>query len=441
MTVTARVPLPHGVLTVDLVVPDLVGSLRGKKVPAARWDHVSEHGVAIANAIFVWTARCILERPVQYANMATGFPDVEIVPDLATLRALPWRPGNAMVICDTKEADGSPCVMAPRQVLRSVIDRATAMGYAPSVGFEVEFYLLDPETLLSRDSGIQCYSPLRGNEYEHVIAPIRNHLTDIGMVVEASNSEYGPGQFEINIRYDDALTTADNAVLFRHAVRDIAAQHGLLATFMAKPFGLESGCGMHIHQSLWKDGVNVFADGGKLSEIGRWYLGGLEANMRSMALLGSPTPNAMRRRQPYTFCPVTDAWGVDNRTVGLRVIHGPDEAVRIEQRDGASDCNPYLVIAAQLAAGLGGIEARREPRHRSDGDEYADRVGDDLPTSIPDAVKLLRESELVGNTFDPLLIEAVVTIAEFEYDTVTSLPDHQADDVSPGERAWYAPAV
>ena len=262
MTGTARVPLPHGVHTVDLVVPDLVGSLRGKKVPAARWDHVSEHGVAIANAIFVWTARCNLDRPVRYANMATGFPDVEIVPDLTTLRALPWRPGTAMVICDTKEADGSPCVMAPRQVLRSVIDRATAMGYAPSIGFEVEFYLLDPDTLLSRDSGIQCYSPLRGNEYEHVIAPIRNHLTDIGMVVEASNSEYGPGQFEINIRFDDALTTADNAVLFRHAVRDIAAQHGLLATFMAKPFGLESGCGMHIHQSLWKDGVNIFANGG-----------------------------------------------------------------------------------------------------------------------------------------------------------------------------------
>ena len=115
--------------------------------------------------------------------------------------------------------------------------------------------------------------------------------------------------------------------------------------------------------------------------------------------------------------------------------------MRIEQRDGASDCNPYLVIAAQLAAGLGGIEPRREPRNRSDGDEYADRVGDDLPTSIPEAVKLLRESELVGDTFDPLLIEAVVTIAEFEHDTVTSLPDHQADDVSPGERAWYAPAI
>jgi glutamine synthetase len=433
--------LPAGVHTVDLVVPDLVGTLRGKKVPANRWSHVAHHGVAIANAIFVWDARCGLNFTCQYANMATGFPDVEIVPDVSTLRETPWRPGSAIVLCDTVELDGSPCVMAPRQVLRNVLARAASMGYDVSIGFEVEFYLLDPATLLPHHDDIQTYSPLRANADEDVIAPIRKSLIDLGMIVEASNTEYGPGQHEINIQFDDALRTADNAVLFRHVVRDVAAQHGKLATFMAKPLMDHSGCGMHLHQSLWRDGRNLFAHEGKLSELGRWYLGGLQAHMRSNALLGSSTVNAMRRRQPYTFCPTTDAWGVDNRTVGLRVIHGPDTAVRIEQRDGSSDCNPYLVIAAQIAAGLHGVEQRIEPRSESNDDEYERQLGESLPTTIPDAIKLLNDSALVGDTFDPLIVDAIAAIAQADHDGLHALDGFDTDTVAPAERGWYARAV
>ena len=433
--------LPVGVHTVDVVVPDINGILRGKKVPASRWGHVSSHGVAIANAIFAWSARCGLDITMQYSNMATGFPDVEIIPDLTTLRAIPWRPGYAMVLCDTKEADGSTCVMAPRDVLKAVIAKANAMGYRPMIGFEVEFYLIDPTTGLPRDSDIQCYSPLRSNVDEAVIAPIRNGLTEMGMVIEASNTEYGPGQFEINVQYDEALRTADNAALFRHCVKDIAAQHGWLASFVAKPFAAESGCGMHIHQSLvGLDGGFPMAANGKLSDIGRWYLGGLQQHMRSNALFGSPTPNAMRRRVPNSFCPTTDAWGYDNRTVGLRVITGPDQVVRIEQRDGSSDCNPYLVIAAQLAAGLQGIEQQIEPQNFSAANEYDDQLGQPLPLTIPEAIDLLNGSSLTGATFHPLLVDAVVAIAQYEHDAWMALPDRDDETVSPGERAWYQQA-
>ena len=227
------------------------------------------------------------------------------------------------------------------------------------------------------------------------------------------------------------MRTADNAIWFRTAVKDIAAQHGYLASFMAKPFTNESGCGMHIHQSLWKNGRNVFADGGKLSKVGRHYLGGLQTHMRELALLGSPTPNAMRRRKPYTFCPTTDAWAVDNRTVGLRVIQGSDNAVRIEQRDGASDCNPYLVLAAQIAAGLDGIARKLEPAPPSEGDEYADQLGNPLPTSIPEACELLEGSSFAKDVMDPRLVEALCAIARFEHDTIFGV-------VSDAELARYA---
>jgi glutamine synthetase len=423
--------LPSGTHTVELVIPDINGILRGKKVPAQLWDHVAHHGVAIANVIFVWGPRCDILDGVSYSNMETGYPDIEIVPDLTTLRAVPWRPGTATVLCDAKEADGSTCTMSPRDLLKGVIGEAAEMGYDVNAAFELEFYLLDPITRLPRETDIQCYGVLRSNAYEDVIGAIRNHLLDFGIPVEASNTEYAGGQFEINVRYDDALTTADSCVLFRTAVKDIAAQHGYLASFMAKPFTDESGCGMHIHQSLWKGGRNAFAGGGTLSDVGRHYLGGLQAHMRDLALLGSPTPNALRRRKPYTFCPVTDAWAVDNRTVGLRVVLGNDNAVRIEQRDGSADANPYLMLAAQIASGLDGVRRKLEPAAPSTGDEYADRLGNPLPTTIPEACALLEASSFAKETMDPRMVEALCAIARFEHDTIFGV-------VSDAERARYA---
>jgi glutamine synthetase len=160
----------------------------------------------------------------------------------------------------------------------------------------------------------------------------------------------------------------------------------------------------------------VFSDGGKLSDLGRWYLGGLQKHLPELTLLGSPTPNAMKRRQPYSFCPLNDTWGIDNRTTALRAIQGEESAVRIEQRDGSAECNPYLVMAGQVAAGLKGIEERIEPSPRCEGDGYADESANLLPATIPDAIAALERSELAAEIFPELLLQTVIGSARYEHD-------------------------
>lgn len=425
--------LPPDTHTVILALGDLSGILRGKRVHVSMWERVVEHGMAMANAIFVLDMTCdIWDTP--YANMDTGYPDFIAKPMPGTLRPVPWSEGTALTMCEALEEDGSPVRVDPRRRLVTVVERAVALGFEPMIGTELEFYLLDPETKRPLDEGIQVYGIARGSQFEHVLGPIRNLCTEFGIPIEVSNPEYAPGQFEVNIRYGPALTAADNALLFRNAVKEIAAEHGYLATFMAKPFSDQSGNGFHVHQSLWRDGRNTFSDGrGHLSDVGRWYLGGLRRHMAELALLGAPNPNSFRRRQPYTFCPTNTTWGGDNRTVGIRVVEGRDDAVRIEQRDASADANPYLVVAGQLAAGLRGIEDKIDPGPRTDGDGYAVEDADGIPTSVPEAVEALRGSELAREVLGDELLEILVGMAEREQAFVAAA-------VTDVERARYLEA-
>lgn len=412
--------LPEQTHTVELAVADTHGILRGKRIPATRWPQASEDGIAMANIVFSWTPRCEIREDDTWVTPSDGWPDMHLLPIPDTLRAVPWRPGAAMVLCDPCTEGGDPVAVSPRAVLRRVLDRAAELGFEVRIGFEIEFYLLDAATRMPREDDIQCYGIARGSAYEPVLAPMRNQLCDFGIPIEASNVEYAPGQIEVNIRYDEALRTADNAVLFRNAVREIAAQHGFLASFMAKIWHEQSGSGMHLHQSLWADGRNVFADNGQLSETGRHYLGGLQRHMPDLTLLGSPTPNALKRREPYTFCPTNNTWGIDNRTTALRVVPGRESAVRIEQRDGSADCNPYLAMAAQIAAGLDGIEQSLEPSPVCSGDAYADETASALPTTIPEAADMLEHSALATRVFGKQLIDNLVAGARHEHHYVHS---------------------
>lgn len=413
-----NVELPEGVHTVELAVPDASGVLRGKRVPASAWPSVARGGIHMASLIYTWTPRCEVRDDDEWLDPAKGWPDMHVVPILEQLRPVPWRSGAAQVLCETFEEDGSEIPVSPRAVLKRVLERAANLGFEVRIGFEIEFYLLDPETRRPRHDDIQCYGLARAAEYEDVLAPMRNQLVEFGIPIEASNTEYAPGQVEVNVRYDEAMRTADNAVLFRNAVKEIAAQHGYLASFMAKIDHEQSGSGVHLHHSLWKDGANAFAADGKLSDLGRWYLGGLQKHMAEMTLFGSPTPNSYKRRQPYSFCPQNATWGHDNRTVGLRVIEGEDSAVRIEQRDGSSDANPYLIMAAQIAAGLAGIEQQVEPPPPSDHDAYADTTAEVLPETVPAAIEALAKSSLAREVFGDLLVDVVSGIARNEHSFV-----------------------
>ena len=383
-------PLPEGTHTVILGVGDLNGLMRGKRIPADQWPRICGSGNALAMSLFTMDMTCdVWETPV--VGFANGFPDCHIFPMHPPV-AVPWEPGVAMCFARAEGMDHGPLTVDPRQALLRQVERAKAMGIDLQVGTELEFYLLDPDTGRPRDEGNDCYGLARAAELEPVLGPMRRELAEMGIPIEQSNPEYAAGQVEVNIRYDSAMIAADRVVMFRSLVKQLAARHGLNATFMAKPFIDESGNGFHLHYSLWSQGKNIFADAGKLNDLGRHFLGGMQQRMAEASICGAATVNAYRRRQPLSFCPVNASWGLDNRTVALRVIEGSDSAVRIEKRDAGADCNPYLLMAADIAAGLDGIEGKTEPTAITTGNAYEDENAPPIPLDLADAISLARNS-------------------------------------------------
>ena len=420
--------LPDGIHTVVLGMGDTNGIMRGKRIPARHWPTVVENGMAMANAVFALDMTCdIWDTP--YTNFETGYPDIFVVPETDPL-PMHWDPGAAFCFGTARTEAGDLVPIDPRNVLVKVTEKAAEMGLEISIGAELEFYLLDPETLRPRDSGIEVYGLERAMELENILGPIRNDLTDAGIPIEQSNPEYAAGQVEVNIRYGEALLTADRVVAFRGMIKQLAVAHGSVATFMSKPFFEESGSGFHVHHSVWRDGVNQFADGGKLSALGRRYLAGMRRYMPETAILSAGTPNAYRRRQPYTFCPTNNTWGYDNRTVGLRVIEGHEHAVRIEQRDGSADINPYYLLASQIAAGLRGVEEELDAGDPELGNGYENTEATALPSNIEMAVAAARDSEFVAELLGPDLLEIWLGQADREIEFLSQ-------QVTPVETARY----
>ncbi len=422
--------LDEGITTVVMGIGDLNGILRGKRIPISHWPTIREEGMALSNAIFAMDMNCdIWDTP--YANMGTGYPDVRVFPLSEKPHLMPWDPGAAFVMGRVEKEHGGPLEIDPRNALVKVTEKASSMGLNVLIGAELEFFLLDPETLQPRDSGIQVYGLERAMELEPVLGPIRDQLVAAGIPIEQSNPEYAPGQVEVNIRYSDALETADRVVAFRGMVKQLAVTHGYVASFMAKPFFEHSGNGFHVHHSATDDsGKNLFASGGHLSDLGTSYLAGLRKHMMELAVFSAPNPNAYRRRQPYTFCPINNAWGVDNRTVGLRVIEGPDKIVRVEQRDASADANPYLLLAGQIAAGLAGIEGGWDPGPAETGDGYANEAADPLPLELGSAIALAQDSNLIKSVFDPDLLGIYLSQAAREIEFIGA-------QVTPLERERY----
>ena len=401
--------------TVECGFGDVQGQLRGKRIPARHFAQILDSGFGMADALFSWDHECGIMMEATYTNADVGFPDMELFPMLDTFRPIPWREGAASVLCESRHPDGRPIGIDPRHALRRVLDDASSQGYSFDIGTELEFYLLGEGGKPVGDV-IQCYSLSAGAPWESVMRPMRLALDEFGIYVEACNTEYAPGQFEMNVRYAEALESADNTVRFKAAVREIANEHGFTATFMPKPFAGESGNGMHVHQSLLRDGNNVFADasgGGALgNELMEHYLAGLLAHMPALMFLGGTTVNAYKRLEEYSFAPMNASWGDDNRTVGIRTVgHGAGR--RLEYRAASADANPYLIVAGCIAAGLDGIKNKTDLPTKVDGDAYA--LGLSLPSTLAEG------------------------IAAFEADSVlqTAIGDHMsAHLVQLGQREW-----
>jgi glutamine synthetase len=403
-----------GIQTLEAAFGDLHGALRGKRFPVAQAHHLDAHGFATCRAVLGWDIQCGIF-PIEVASFENGYPDLIARPIWETLRRVPWRPGSALVLSDVFETDGvTPLEESPRWALKSVLARARKLGFEAKVGVEMEFYLLGADRKPPY-GGVQAYSLSWGSQIEPVIADIREKLGAFGIEVEASHTEYGPAQLEVNLAYGEALESADRALLFKYAVKEIARQHGLIATFMAKPWAEESGSGLHVHQSLWaaNGGGNLFAKDRPLAER---YLAGQLATVREFSAFGSPSVNSYKRIQDASFAPVNATWGHDNRTVAIRsLLAEPGSASRLELRTASADANPYLVIAGAIAGGLHGVERRLElkepPQEKNAYGAQAPR----LPETLQDALALLEGSAVGRDYFTPRFLSNVLAVGRHEW--------------------------
>jgi glutamine synthetase len=430
----------HGVHTVECVIVDSWGMPRGKRLPVKQFLRGS--GYAIASVVYSWDPTCfIFDTP--WVSVDGGVPDMHAIPDLSSFRIAGWTEGVAIVMCDTVTVDGhEPIAMDARNMLKKQLARAEAMGYGVDAASELECHFFTPDWKPIYDD-INCYSIYRGWEMEPFMLDIRESLRKTGIEVEACNVEYGPGQTEINVRYGPMLKMADDTVYFKYIVRLCAKRHGLNVTFMAKPFISEAGNGMHIHQSLTKDGKNAFAVRDEDTVLGnalmRKYLTGLLAHHKELQLIMTPTISGYKRLQDYSFSPTQVTWGLDHRLVGVRCIVGAGASNRLEARWAAADANPYLVFAGVLAAGLDGIENDYELMPQTTGDPHAEEQWERLPTSIVGAIDNFDcafTREVFGDTF----VDNFLFMQRREFDEFTANAE-QGDDVSEWELKRYRAVI
>ena len=360
--------------------------------------------------------------------------DQYLHPDLDTFVILPWRPQHervARLICDVYNPDGTPFVGDPRHVLKNVLDKAAKLGYTFNVGPECEFFLFDtdehgrPTTQTSDEAGYFDLGPLdhgEGTRREICIA-----LEAMGFEIEASHHEVAAGQHEIDFKYADALTAADNIMTFKLAVKTIAQRNGLHATFMPKPIFGMNGSGMHTNMSLFKDGKNIFFDENgerKLSREAYSFIAGLLEHAKSLVAVTNPLVNSYKRLVPGYEAPVYLAWSASNRSALIRIPAARGQSTRVELRCPDPSCNPYLALAVCLAAGLDGIERGLVPPEEvtenifsMDARTRADNGIDNLPGTLFEALELMKRDPLMADTLGPHAYESFLAGKYHERDT------------------------
>jgi glutamine synthetase len=407
--------------TVLLAIVDMQGRLQGKRLTKSHFlDEVVPNNAEGCNYLLAVDVDMKTVEGYAMSSWDKGYGDFVMQPDLDTLCLVPWHPATALVMADVKWDDGSDVVASPRQILRRQLDRLDERGWVANAGTELEFILfrdsyeqawhkgyrdLEPANLYNID-----YSLLGTARVEPLIRRIRNEMAAAGLTVENSKGECNLGQHEINFRYADALRSADAHALYKNGAKEIAAQEGMAITFMAKFNELE-GNSCHIHLSLaGADGSALFADDRTLFDR---FVAGQLAGLRELTLFSAPNINSYKRFQPGSFAPTAVAWGRDNRTCAMRVVgHGP--ALRVENRMPGADVNPYLALAAMIAAGLDGIDRELALPDAVDGNAYLSEELDHVPPSLRDARELFSGSSLAREAFGDEVVEHYLNNADVE---------------------------
>jgi glutamine synthetase len=402
--------------TVIVAITDALGRLQGKRCGARSFlEDVLDHGAEGCNYLLAVDVEMNTVDGYPMSSWETGYGDIHMVPDLATLRFVPWLEGTAIVQCDILWNGSEPVVQSPRQILKAQIDRLEKLGYRAQIGTELEFIMFDDTYREAAQRGYDNLTPSTGYNVDYsllgtarlepVIRSIRNHMEAAGLVVESSKGECNLGQQEIAIRYDEALAACDKHVFYKNGVKEIADQHSKSATFMAK-FNEREGNSCHIHFSLTDlEGNPVLSGNGEhgFSPIMENFLAGQLATLKEFTYFLAPNINSYKRFVEGSFAPTAIAWGMDNRTCALRVV-GRGPSLRTENRVGGGDVNPYLAVAALIAAAIHGLENGLTLEPATFGNAYVTGA-DRLPTNLKDARDLFEHSQIAREAFG----EAVVT--------------------------------
>ena len=396
--------------TVVTAFTDMQGRLFGKRIQAEYFlDEVTEHGVEGCNYLLALDMEMDPVPGYEMANWEGGYGDFGIVPDMTTLRRVPWLDRTALVLCDVTNHDGSPVVASPRQILIAQFERAQEMGYTPMFASELEFYLYKESYAEAHEQDFRDLTPtipyildyhvLATTMDEQYLGAIRRGMQGAGIPVEFSKGEAWYGQHEVNTRYADAVTSADRHTIYKNGVKEIAFLSGISATFMAKPSEKDIGSSCHIHSSLVDTkGKSAFVSGKKETDVFRHYLGGMRNRIRELALFVAPAINSYKRYATESWAPTSISWGRDNRTCGFRIV-GHGESRRVECRIPGADVNPYLGYAALLAAGLDGIEHETDPGPELKGNAYAEAEAEPFPSTLREAVELWENSKFARKAF------------------------------------------
>ena len=426
---TLRDLVQDGVIdTVLVAFPDVQGRLMGKRVTGHYFlDHVEHDGIHACAYLLTVDVDMEPLPGFRLASWNTGYQDLHALPDLSTLRRIPWLEKTALVLCDLISEAGEPVEESPRRILRRQLERARAKGLLPMMASELEFYLFKDSFDSARQKGyhdlipfgsyLEDYHILQTTKEEPVIRAIRNGMEGAGIPVEFSKGEWGAGQEEINLRYAEAVEMADRHVIYKNGVKEIAHLKGHAITFMAKYEAKQAGSSFHLHTSLWDPAGqrNLFAQQGAQpgSELFQQFLAGQLALAREFSLCYAPYVNSYKRYQAGSFAPTRIAWGWDNRTCGFRVC-GHGNALRVENRIPGADANPYLAFAATIAAGLYGIEQKLSLPPMCEGNAYESTSIPQVPRTLREAIGEFEKSQVAREAFGEKVVEHYLHMARLD---------------------------
>ena len=413
--------------TVIVAFTDMQGRLVGKRVSARLFlEDTMAGGAECCNYLLTVDVELNTVEGYALTSWESGYGDMAMLPDLSTLRRVPWLPGTALVIADlTRASDHSPIDVSPRRVLQRQVERLAAHDLVPFVGTELEFIVFDDDYRTAWRKGYRDLVP--GSDYntdyalqgstrlEPLLRDIRNSMDDAGMYCEGVKGECNLGQQEISFRYAHAIPTCDNHSIYKSGSKEIAAAHDKSITFMAK-FNEREGNSCHVHASLWtSDGAPAFADPSAsdgMSPMFRHFIAGQLAALREFTLLYAPNINSYKRFVAGSFAPTAVAWGHDNRTCALRVV-GHGGGIRVENRVPGGDVNQYLAVAGMLASGLAGIEQQLELGEPLAGNAYTSEI-DRVPTTLREAADLFEQSALAREVFGDEVVDHYTHAARVE---------------------------